>query len=409
MNVPKSIYLNKNISEYYNKNVIYIAYVGRENGYDVYKIGISDRMFERDYNEHRQTFGDEFQLILLEECDNNKKIEDMILKDLKIRNIWLSTYISKSGKSQKECFIATNEYTIEFIMLQCKDLIIKYPLQAVKDRDNKIKELEINNQYKMSENYKIELETQKEKEKTLQEIEKTKQLEIQKEQEKEKTLQEIEKTKQKQHELEIIQLNINTNPNYNSNTNIDINTINNTNTNSTSYGATPNTYTNIDVNTINNINNIDNNNIIDVRNNIYKYDGYLLNIFKDTHNNFWFYATNIINILGYKSIPFHLKLVNNNDKNFLSNINNTLTLTHNEKNRVYININGIKTLIKHHNLLKFNVFEDWICKKLIPTINNYNHELPPINHYNYNNDMIIEKKWKEYTITIIKKKIINFL
>ena len=152
MNVPKSIYLNKNISEYYNKNVIYIAYVGRENGYDVYKIGISDRMFERDYNEHRQTFGDEFQLILLEECDNNKKIEDMILRDLKVRNIWLSTYISKNGKTQKECFISTNEYTIEFIMLQCKDLIQKYPLQAVKDRDNIIRQLQDNNELKIKRN-----------------------------------------------------------------------------------------------------------------------------------------------------------------------------------------------------------------------------------------------------------------
>ena len=75
------------ISEFDGKNTLYIGYVGNFNEEQIFKFGISERIFQRTIVEHTKTFGT-FQLLYLRESDNNKQIEDLFCKELICKNIY---------------------------------------------------------------------------------------------------------------------------------------------------------------------------------------------------------------------------------------------------------------------------------------------------------------------------------
>jgi hypothetical protein len=137
------------ISKLDNENVIYIAYIGRINDKHTFKFGISSRVFERDLLEHRKSF-DQFKLIYVKECNNNKKVELLLKKCLKLRNIYINIKIN--NKHQTELFVINSNHGIIEIKNILDKIIVDNPSKIEIEQNNKIQELTIKNL-----EYKIEL------------------------------------------------------------------------------------------------------------------------------------------------------------------------------------------------------------------------------------------------------------
>ena len=164
----KSFYDITQITSYYGKAVIYIAYIGKVKGEYMFKYGLSRKMFERDYKQHSKFF-DDFNVMYIGETDNCEYIETVLENDLKM--FALHRVCKINDKNQTELFAITEQHTIESIIEHTKMLIEKYQLPAIREAQTKIgalsstlasyqqsdriRELEL--QYKMSENYKLEL------------------------------------------------------------------------------------------------------------------------------------------------------------------------------------------------------------------------------------------------------------
>ena len=67
--IPESFYKDNLITEYKDKNVLYLGYIGDYEGLQYYKFGKSGHMLERDYYQHRNNF-EMFDLKYVIECDN---------------------------------------------------------------------------------------------------------------------------------------------------------------------------------------------------------------------------------------------------------------------------------------------------------------------------------------------------
>jgi hypothetical protein len=170
INFPK-FYDNYAISNFYNKAVLYIAYVGFINREHVFKYGLSRNMFKRDYQQHSKFFY-QFDIVLILKTDNIKLIKKFE-NDLKVYN--LHRVIKIKNRSCNELFTITNKYNIDYLIEHITNLVDKYPLPAIKSAQDKINELqsnlsiiesnnrikELESQYKLSDNYQIELEIQK--------------------------------------------------------------------------------------------------------------------------------------------------------------------------------------------------------------------------------------------------------
>ena len=164
----KSFYDITQITSYYGKAVIYIAYIGKVEGEYMFKYGLSRKMFERDYKQHSKFF-DDFKVMYIGETDNCEYIETVLENDLKM--FALHRVCKINDNNQTELFAITEQHTIESIIEHTKMLIEKYQLPAIREAQTKIgalsssialyqqseriRELEL--QYKMSENYKLEL------------------------------------------------------------------------------------------------------------------------------------------------------------------------------------------------------------------------------------------------------------
>jgi prophage antirepressor-like protein len=156
-------------SDYDNKAVVYIAYVGKYKGEYIFKYGLSRDMFRREYKEHRKIF-DLFQVVFIGETDNCEEIETLFEKELKIR--YLHRELTIGGKSQTELFTITTKYAYTFFVSMMQNLIANHKLPAIKEADTKnmvltnavdiyrqseeLRKLEL--QYRLSENFKLELE-----------------------------------------------------------------------------------------------------------------------------------------------------------------------------------------------------------------------------------------------------------
>ncbi len=126
-------------------------------------------MFRREYEEHRKQF-EKFKVVLIIECDNCIAVEKLFKKELKLRNLNRAMTIKK--KSQTELFAITAKFTHEYFIEHLKKLVYDNKLPAIKEAHTKIDTLEnvvdtykqsdklreLEYQFKMSDNYKLEVE-----------------------------------------------------------------------------------------------------------------------------------------------------------------------------------------------------------------------------------------------------------
>ena len=105
-------YKKNDLYKFNNKNVIYIADVGKYNGEQIYKYGISGKIFEREYNAHRKNF-DHFDMKIIKVTDNKDIIEDLFEKELMIRNLHKSLVIN--NKKQTELFTINENYSFDYL------------------------------------------------------------------------------------------------------------------------------------------------------------------------------------------------------------------------------------------------------------------------------------------------------
>ena len=166
----KFFYDSAMISSFDKKAVIYIVYVGMYNGEHIFKYGFSRDIFRREHREHQKNF-DEFRIVLICECDNCEEIENLFKMDL--MNNYVQRKLTINNKVQTELFTVTANLSYEYFLDLVKKLIGEHKLPAIKEADNKIvnfqslvssykdsdenKKLKL--QFKLSENFKLELQT----------------------------------------------------------------------------------------------------------------------------------------------------------------------------------------------------------------------------------------------------------
>jgi len=172
----KSLYDNKNITDFDKKNVVYIAYVGNYNNEEIFKYGKSSGIFKREYEDRRKLF-DEFIMLFIGETDNNDVIENFFEQNLKAMN--LHRKLTINNKNQVELFTITTTNNLPDVIGLMKDLINKKPLPALVEAKNKIYSLEQNKELKLAEiNKDKEIEIMRLKNEIKIKREETKQLEI---------------------------------------------------------------------------------------------------------------------------------------------------------------------------------------------------------------------------------------
>ena len=121
-----------------NKNVVYIAYVGRHKNEELFKYGKSYKLFRREYMAHRKSF-DQFDMVVVKLTDNKDIVEDMFEKELMIRDLHRSLVINK--KRQTELFTISDQYSFDYIhKLLCR-IIRNNPSYEVEILQKKIVEL----------------------------------------------------------------------------------------------------------------------------------------------------------------------------------------------------------------------------------------------------------------------------
>jgi hypothetical protein len=129
---------NNSISDYNNKNVLYIGGIGEYNNIKYYKFGYSEQMYSREFEQHKKGF-QIFFIIHIEICDNNTFVEKEFKKELKSKDLLRTLEIN--GKNQTELFITTPQNDIQKIVQILKDLVIKYPLEIIKETKNEIEKM----------------------------------------------------------------------------------------------------------------------------------------------------------------------------------------------------------------------------------------------------------------------------
>lgn len=95
----KDFYDDHLITDYHNKRVIYLAYIGYYDGEYLCKYGISTDFPRRELNEHRKIF-DQFKVVTVIECENPEQIESNFKTELIARN--MSRNREFKGKIRKE-------------------------------------------------------------------------------------------------------------------------------------------------------------------------------------------------------------------------------------------------------------------------------------------------------------------
>ena len=139
---------------------------------------------------------------------------------------------------------------------------------------------------------------------------------------------------------------------------------------------------------------------------IFTYEGKKLNIIKKD-DDIWFRAKTVAIILGYsnsrKAINDH---VDSEDKCTLNELkskgNESLPLTGNLKNTIYINESGLYSLILRSDMDKAKEFKRWVTKDVLPSIRK-------TGKYEFNN-----RPYKMLTFNInteydLHKKVVNFI
>lgn len=151
----KSFYNDNAIYDYDNKLVLYIGYIGEINNESIFKYGQSNRIFKRDYIQHRKNF-DIFELLFIIECDNKDEVEFKFEQDLKCKN--LHRCLKINGHVYKELFTVSDIVPYNKIEQSLTNLVKNLQLPSIKEKEQEINKLTIEYNQKIKE---IEKENEK--------------------------------------------------------------------------------------------------------------------------------------------------------------------------------------------------------------------------------------------------------
>jgi prophage antirepressor-like protein len=198
----KSFYDDNDISDFLDTNVVYLIAIGIYNGGILIKYGKSSRIYERDFYEHKRTFGEQIKMLAIIPTDNNDEVETIFKKTIRAKG--LDVKLEFNGKDRDELFVTNNNFTMEKAMELMQIIAEKNPLKSIKEKDERIKELQFqqdNEKYVLVAKERTKQVEIREIEQTKQEGEKTKQMEL--ELKKQEEIHKIEEEKTKQMELEL--------------------------------------------------------------------------------------------------------------------------------------------------------------------------------------------------------------
>ncbi len=210
----KSFYDDNDISDFLDTNVVYLIAIGIYNGGILIKYGKSSRIYERDFYEHKKIFGEQIKMLAIIPTDNNDEVETIFKKTIRAKG--LDVKLEFNGKDRDELFVTNNNFTMEKAMELMQIIAEKNPLKSIKEKDEKIKEL----QFQQDNEKYVLVAKEKTKQVEIREIEQTKQEQLKLEQEqikleqeqikleheKIKLEQEKEKTKQIELKIQLLQI-----------------------------------------------------------------------------------------------------------------------------------------------------------------------------------------------------------
>jgi hypothetical protein len=136
-----TFYKANDLYKYDNKNVVYLAYIGRYDNEDIYKYGKSVKLFQREYKAHVKNF-ELFEMQHVYITDNKDIVEEIFKKELLIRNMNRSLTIY--NKKQTELFATSGDYNLEYFNKMMKRIIKDNPSYEVSLLKEKIARLEAN-------------------------------------------------------------------------------------------------------------------------------------------------------------------------------------------------------------------------------------------------------------------------
>jgi uncharacterized coiled-coil DUF342 family protein len=147
------LFWNENsISNFNNKNVVYLSFIGYINGIAYYKYGMTKQIYTREFEQHKKTY-DTFIMIHIELCDNMMVVENEFKLELKSKNLLRTLEIN--GKNQTELFITNPQNNIKKLIQNLKDLVVKFPLEVIKETQNEIEKMKYDYE---NEKLKIEID-----------------------------------------------------------------------------------------------------------------------------------------------------------------------------------------------------------------------------------------------------------
>jgi hypothetical protein len=136
----KNFYNDNNISDYDGFNVVYLLAIGICYGRYLLKYGLSSRIYEREFKEHKLTFGNQIKMLSIVKTDNNKIIEELFEKEIISKN--LAIKIKFNGKWKEELFLTSKHFTIKKAIELMQNLAFKNPSKNSIVLIDRIKELE---------------------------------------------------------------------------------------------------------------------------------------------------------------------------------------------------------------------------------------------------------------------------
>jgi prophage antirepressor-like protein len=103
----KEFYDDNLLSDFKDKRVVYLAYVGRHNDEEILKFGISKDFPRRELKEHRKAFST-FKVQHIEICDSNQEVEEKLKIELDARKMLRKLKIEKTTQTELCALNAVN-------------------------------------------------------------------------------------------------------------------------------------------------------------------------------------------------------------------------------------------------------------------------------------------------------------
>ena len=100
------------LTPYDNKNVVYIAYVGKYDAKYTFKYGKSTDVFQREMGSHRKNF-ERFDMLYIHTTNFKDQVECLLKKELLLRDLHTSLVINE--KHQKELFQLKRKSDIKYV------------------------------------------------------------------------------------------------------------------------------------------------------------------------------------------------------------------------------------------------------------------------------------------------------